>query len=414
MRCHLWLLGGLLLVACASRSPQATLPLRGDVTLLDVRLVAKVGYGDSALADDQPKEVKTSDTILVYPVVRVLDGEARRETLYLSNTTHVRRVGSDPDTTRPGWPIHRRIDIWNKLKSDIRIEWFEITPSGTCYPRGAAIHYFLKPLTGRGWSQELTGTPGTRRLAVEVHYGSQVVRSCQPVSEAVVAGSPWLSFRPDTTAGGWAANTIGGLPCREGSWPEQTFARTSCDSRSLVAYALSHIGYHFDSLNTETMDSMGELVFSGYVRMGRLYDLQGRPARLKLGTDVQQSDVIHFLTSHCYGIVARDSAVPGVSYGGLPARLPVLSACDASPQIMTLGSLLMAHRFLLAAYFGKSEIAIRRYPRIPPPPPPTRVPHRVRPVPRPPATATPLVHAKAPAHTSKSAKSAALKPGAKP
>jgi hypothetical protein len=354
-----------LAVGCARRSPQAPGILRHDVTLIDVRLVTKVGSRENSMADDSPREVSISDTVWVYPVLKVAVGEPRRETLYLCNTTHVRRVGRDGDTLQPGWPVGRHLDIWNKIKRDISLDWFEVVPSRERFGPKEGIRFRLKPVAEQGWSLELTGQPGTRRLAVQARYGGQAVRSCYLASEASVACAPWLSVRRDTSATAWATSLVGALAYRDGSTPDQTANRISCDSRGLILYALSHNGYHFDAYNADALDSLGEPVFSGYIRRGKLYDASNRPARLALGQDIHLGDVMHFTSRRCYGMVADESPVRGWSFGGIPAGLPIVGANLTGPRVRPFHTYLRS----LGSLFGKSEFTIRRYPYVPPPPP---------------------------------------------
>ena len=385
-----WILSVVVLaLSCARTSSQAPVVARSDVTLIEVRLVSKIGSGENALADDSPKEVSLTDTVWVYPVLKVAVGASKHETLYLCNTTHVSRVGRDGDTTRAGWSVQRRLDIWNKLKRDIRLDWFEVVPCRESYGSKDGIRYRFKPVVEQGWCLELTGGPGTRRLAIEASYGGQAVRSCNLASEASVACAPWLSVRSDTSVAGWAGSLVGALPYRSGSTPEQTSNRISCDSRGLVLFALSHIGYHFDAYNADAMDSMGEPIFSGFVKLGKLYGADGKPARLRLGQDVRKGDVIHFTSRQSYGIVSEETQVPGWSFGGIPAGLPVIGANSAGPRTRPLHAYLLS----LRDFFGKSEFTIRRYPYVPPPPPP-----KVRNV-RPPAAPKPAVAPKVKAKT---------------
>ena len=364
-RCRILLLAALG-VCCVPESPRAPAAVRSDVALLDIRLVLKVGSGEGAMADDSPKEVSASDTVWVYPVLKVAIGTAERDTLLLCNTTHVRAVGRDGDTTSPGWPLFRHIDIWNKLKRDIQLDWFEVVPCRQSYGPREGVRYRYQPVKDQGWALELTGRSGTRRLAVEARYGDQSVRSCYLASEASVASAPWLSVGPDTSVAGWALGLVGALAHRSGSTLEQTRNRVSCDSRGVVLYALSHTGYRFDAYNADVLDSMGEPVFRGYVRLGKLYDAEDRPAWLKLGQDVRRGDVIHFTSRRTYGIIASDSPVRGWSLGGIPAGLPIVGANSAGPRVQPLYTWL----WTLGNIFGKSEFTIRRYPCIPPPPPP--------------------------------------------
>jgi len=139
---------------------------------------------------------------------------------------------------------------------------------------------------------------------------------------------------------------------------------------------LQHFGYHFDAYNLETMDSLGQPVFSGYIKLGRLYDRNGRLTWLRLGPDVRTGDVIHWTTNDGrrttddggYGFVADDGPVSGLSFGGLPLMLPILGDDAGYPGFRPFYQMLLSLRTL----FGKSEITIRRYPSIPVPPPPAK------------------------------------------
>jgi hypothetical protein len=379
MRGRLLLLGMLVIPAlfCGSESPSETGEQRADVRLLEVRLVSRVGSQEDALADDARKEVATSDTVWFYPVVKVAVGEKQQDTVYLSNTSRVRSVARASPPASKSSPGRERPNIWSQLKNDIRIEWCEVVPVRSEFGVHEATRYDLKLLSWTGWGHELTGQPGTWRLAVRARQGDQVVTSSYPISEADLAGSSWVACRADTTALGWAASLLGPLPYRAGSTPEQTANRVSCSGQSVVAYALQHIGYHFDAYNSETMDSLGQPVFSGYVKLGRLYDRDGRLTWLRLGQDVRKGDVIHWTTNDRrrrrddggYGFVAGDAPVRGLSFGGLPLMLPILGAGAGYPGLRPLYQVLLSLRTL----FGKSKIIIRRYPSIPAPPSPARV-----------------------------------------
>lgn len=357
----------LVLSACTHKPEPLGLPatrptVRTDVTLLDAALALRVGSADTARADDAPKQAQAGDTVWVFPVVRLVLG--KQETLCLANTQHLGRVGrtADPDS---GWNLAGRVSVWSRLKNDIDIEWYEVKPVKSYFRRNEPLRYQQVPLrTPRSavrtprpddWFRELSGETGFRRLLVRVRYGMQSVTSSSPALEAEVARIPWVSFRQDTTWPGKLAGTLGAIPYRENSTREQTEQYVCCDSRSLIASGLAHIGYDIKSENGDrALDTLGKEIFSGYIQLGRLYDLRGR--RSGFGA-IQPGDVIHFQTLGSYAVVLNHPAIGGYRYGGLPARLPLLRAAHGSPEKVTLASALWSLRTL----FGKSRLRVVRY-----------------------------------------------------
>jgi hypothetical protein len=358
----------MILWACVPNPQQSARPgVRTDVGLLDVKLVFKPGRRENALADERPTEAMLGDTVGVYPVVQLTTGDKTKDTVYLANTTRIARVGASGDTIGPGWPIQGRLSIWSKLKNLVKIEWYEVRPAKSHYRKGEKISYRLAPLAAQGWYQEFTGPLGSRRLVVRAQVGKQSVSSSYVGSEDAVSRIPWMTFRQDTTSTGWTFALLGAVPYREGSSSGKTRQLISYDSRTLVAYGLAHAGYQLSSdISTRELDSIGRPVFQGYIKFGRLYDQQGRRADLLLGRDLRRGDVIRFLTLKTSGVVADERPRSGWSYGGIPARLPIISAGPGFPKIRPLYSMLWS----LKTLWGRAYIKILRYDPIPQPPPP--------------------------------------------
>jgi len=336
--------------------------IRPDVTLLDAALALRVGSADTARADDAPKQAQAGDTVWVFAVVRLVLG--KQETLCLASTQHLGRVGRTADSDS-GWNLAGRVSVWSRLKSDIVIEWYEVKPAKSFFRRNEPLRYQRVPLRTAhsavrdpqpdDWFRELSGETGFRRLLVRVKYGAQSITSSDPTPAADVARVPWISFRQDTTWSGKLAGTLGAIPYRENSTREQTEHYVCCDSRSLIASGLAQIGYDIKSENGDrALDTLGKEIFSGYIQLGRLYDLRGRRSGFRA---VQPGDVIHFQTLGSYAVVLNYPAIGGYRYGGLPARLPLLRAAHGSPEQVTLATALWSLRTL----FGKSRLRVVRY-----------------------------------------------------
>ena len=369
--------GLLALLGCARQGgnqpgwrPGMAMP-RTDVTLLGVCLGFRVGTREGTPAKDSPRVALPDDTVWAYPVVKVTLGDRQLDTIYLANTARLECAGW-------GWNVRDKVRIWSPLKNEVKLEWYEVKPTRARFRRHAALSYRLQrlstPEAGQPvdqWYREFSGHQGTMRLVVRAAYGTQSVTSGSVYSEAAVKEIPGISFRPDTFGIGWAATLLGSVPYRDGSSLEQTAGYLSCDSRSVVIYYLRHTcgrslsgdtipnrgdSGHVPSLD-RTLDSAGQLVFKGYIRLGRLYDERGRRAHLRLGKDLRRGDVIHFTTLGSYGLVWDDHPPGGYSYGGIPARLPLLRAAQSYPQVQPFYTTLWSLRTL----FGKSWFKVLRY-----------------------------------------------------
>lgn len=351
----------LLFAACSHPppAPSRQTAIRPDVTLLGVALALRTGSSDTALADDAAKQVMTGDTVWAFPVVKLLIGG--RETLYLANTLHLGRVGRAYDSDS-GWNMKGRTSIWNKLKDDISIEWHEVRPVKSCFDRNEPLQYRPVPLVAKrrdepdeDWYRELTGRAGFFRLLVQARYGLQSIVSGNLAFEHDVGELPWVSFRQDTSWLGSLTGMLGPVPYREGSTREQTSGYVCCDSRSLVAAGLARIGYDTKAEGGDlALDTLGETVFSGYVRFGQLYDRKGRRTGFR---DVRPGDVIHFSTLGSYAVVLQRPPTRGFAYGGIPAGLRLIRAAHGSPEITTFIRALWSFRTL----FGRSYFTVLRF-----------------------------------------------------
>jgi hypothetical protein len=334
------------------------------------------------LADGHPKQAFQGDTVWVFPVVRAVAGETH-DTVCLANTARIRCVIQGRDSLRLGWPLRERLNIWSRLKDGFGIKWFELLPAKPRFGRNEPIRYRLKewghhqfsgrkPVASPGinWYQELCDTQGLRRLVVQVSYGAQScmsadLRSDATRREAEVSCVPWICFRTDTSAVGWATGLLRALPYREGSTIVQTREFVSCDNRSLILGYLARLGHQFSSQpSPREIDSAGQVVFKGYVRRGRLYDDKGRPARLVPGKDLRRGDVVHFTSRGLYAIVAKDLAGSSWPWDGIPARLPVLGAFGRSPEVKSFPAVLWS----LRTFFARSDFTVLRYPPFAPVP----------------------------------------------
>lgn len=302
------------------------------------------------------------DTVWAFPVVKLLIG--KKETLYLANTLHLGRVGREYDADS-GWNTKDHTSIWNKLKDDISIEWCEVRPVKSCFGRNEPLQYRPVPLVAKGaagrdtpaedWYRELTGNPGFFRLLVRARYGLQSVLSDNLAFEHDVGELPWVSFRKDTSWLGFLTGFLGPVPYREGSTREQTSSYICCDSRSLVAAGLARIGYDIKpEYGDRALDTLGETVFSGHVRFGRLYDGKGRRSAFR---DIRPGDVIHFSTLESYAVVLERPPARGLAYGGMPARLRLIRAARGRPEITTFATALWSLRTL----FGRSYFTVLRF-----------------------------------------------------
>jgi hypothetical protein len=334
-------------------APSRQVVIRPDVTLLGVALALRTGSSDTALADDAPKQVMAGDTVWVFPVVKLLIG--KKDTLYLANTLHLGRVGRSSETDS-GWNTKDHTSIWNKLKDDISIEWYEVRPVKSFFGRNEPLEYRPVPLAAKrrdepaeDWYREFSGKAGFTRLQVRARYGLQTAFNDNLAFEHDVGQIPWASFRQDTTWFGCLTGMLGPVPYREGSTREQTNDYVCCDSRSLVAAGLAHIGYDIKPEDGDrALDALGEEVFSGYVRLGRLYDRKGLRSAFR---DVRPGDVIHFSSLESYAVVLQRPP-RGFTYGGIPARLRLIRAAHGSPEITTFSTALWSLRTLFArSYF---------------------------------------------------------------
>jgi hypothetical protein len=324
-----------------------------------VALALRTGSSDTALADDAPKQVMASDTVWAFPVVKLLIG--KNDTLYLANTLHLGRVGRSSEVDS-GWNTKDHTGIWNKLKDDISIEWYEVRPAKAFFGRNEPLQYRPVPLVGKrrgepaeDWYRELFGAAGFTRLLVRAQYGRQSVVSGNLALEHDVGRTPWASFQRDTTWPGCLTGMLGPVPYREGSTREQTNGYVCCDSRSLVAAGLAHIGYDIKPEGGDrALDTLGEEVFSGYVRLGRLYDRNGLRSTFR---DVRPGDVIHFSSLGSYAVVLDRPPQRGFAYGGIPARLRLIRAAHGNPEITTLAGALWSLRTL----FDRSYFTVLRF-----------------------------------------------------
>lgn len=352
------------LLACSRPAhhgrPTARKELNKDIVLLDVALAFKVGTSENRLADDAPKQVLMGETVWVYPVVRlqVPDTGSLKDTVYLANTLHLGRIGRNGDTLAPSWLLPANRKLWSKYKNDVSIEWFLVEPTRRYFRKAEKARYHLKTLDTCSWCLELTGPTGTRRLVALARYGTQAAFSGNIASEDAVSRLPWVSFLPDTTNLGWSSAMLGLIPYRDACTQAEALRLTGCDDKGLLAYGLCHTGYRLGE--DAKLDSAGQLVFQGYIKLGRLYDTLGRPAHLALGRDVKQGDAIHFLSLRRYGLVVDVRPRTGLNYGGLPYRLPVLSAYRDFPRIQPLYQVLFSWRTL----FTRSAIKVLRYPPV--------------------------------------------------
>jgi hypothetical protein len=351
----------LLFAACSHPLPTPSRPtaIRSDVTLLGVALALRTGSSDTALADDAAKQVMTGDTVWAFPIVKLLIGG--KETLYLANTLHLGRVGRAYDADS-GWNMKGHASIWNRLKDDISIEWYEVRPVRSCFDRNEPLQYRPVSLVAKrrdepaeDWYRELTGKAGFTRLLVRARYGLQSAVSGNLAFEHDIGELPWVSFRQDTTWLGSLTGMLGPVPYREGSTREQTSGYVCCDSRSLVAAGLARIGYDIKSEDGDrALDTLGDTIFSGYVRFGRLYDRKGRRTGFR---DVRPGDVIHFSTLESYAVALQRPPPRGFAYGGIPAGLRLIRAAHGSPEITTLSTALWSFKTL----FGRSYFTVLRF-----------------------------------------------------
>jgi len=352
-----------LLLACARKPEPQGLPsarsvIRQDVTLLDVSLALRRGSADTTRANDDAKQAGPDDTVWVFPVVRVVRGE--RETLCLANTAHVGRVGRQ-DELDSGWNLAGRVSIWNRLKKDLQLEWYEVRPVKQFFGRNERLRYRMVPLAGskgrepaEQWYRELLGPSGFTRLLVRVTYGSQSVASSNLSFESDIARIPWVSFRRDAAWPGRLTGLLGAIPYRSGSTREQTDRYLCCDSRSFVASGLAQLGYEVKSTDeARWLDTLSQEVFSGYVRVGRLYDRKGRRSGFH---DIRSGDIVHFSTLGSYAVVLDSTRHRGYHYGGIPANLKLLRAARGSPEIVTFSTALWSLRTL----FGRSCFSVHR------------------------------------------------------
>lgn len=347
--------------------PTRQVAIRPDVTLLGVSLALRTGTADSTRAEDRPRQVMAGDTVWAFPVVKLLI--AGKETLYLANTLHLGRVGRAFDSDS-GWNTSNHTSIWNKLKDDISIEWYEARPVKSCFGPHEPLKYRAVPLARNAhaesvenWYREVTGRPGLFRFLVRARYGVQSVASDNLSSEHDIGALPWVSFRQDTTWLGFLTGLVGPVPYREGSTREQTSGYVCCDSRSLIAAGLGQIGYAVKPEDGDrALDTLGREVFSGYVRFGRLYDRRGRRSAFR---DIRPGDVIHFSTLESYAVALAQPSRRGLAYGGIPAGLRLIRAARGSPEITTFATALWSLRTL----FGRSYFTVLRYePRLKPAP----------------------------------------------
>lgn len=359
--------------ACAPKPEPQGLPatrpvIRQDVTLLDVSLALRTGSADTTRASDNARLAGPGDTVWVFPVARVLLGG--KETLYLANTAHVGRVGRHSDLDS-GWNLAGKLSIWNRLKNDLQLEWYEVRPVKQFFGPREPLRYRLVPLPeGRNpqpaeqWFRELTGPAGFLRLLVRVTYGNQSVASSNLSFETDVARIPWVSFRQDTAWPGRLTGLLGAIPYRLNSTIEQTGRYLCCDSRSLIASGLTQLGYEVKSTDNERwLDTLSGEVFSGYARLGRLYDRKGRRSRFH---DIRPGDIVCFSTLGSYAVVLDSVRGRGYHYGGIPARLRLIRAARGSPEIATFSTALWSLRTL----FGRSYFSVHRLrPLVRPTPP---------------------------------------------
>ena len=369
--------------ACARKPEPQGLPslrpaVRQDVTLLDVTLALRKGSADTARANDAPKLVIPGDTVWAFPVVRVLLGG--RETLCLANTSHLGRVGRYGDSDS-GWKLAGRLSVWNRLKADLKLEWYEVRPVKQFFGPREPLRYRLVPMladsrepsnaggeqSASQWFRELTGPTGFLRPLVRVTYGNQSVMSSNPSFENDIARIPWVSFRQDTAWPGRLTGLLGAIPYRLNSTREQTDRYLCCDSRSLIASGLAQLGYEVSPIEVTPLrregvspllfspflDSLSEEVFSGYIRLGRLYDRKGRRSAFH---DIRPGDIIRFSTLGSYAVALKDPPGRGYHYGGIPASLKLIRAARGSPEKVTFSTALWSLRTL----FGRSYFSVHR------------------------------------------------------
>jgi hypothetical protein len=268
-----------------------------------------------------------------------------------------------------------RVSIWNRLKNGLKLEWYEVRPVKQFFGPREPLRYWMVPRPegknaqpAEAWYRELTGPSGFLRLLVRATYGNQSVTSSNLSFETDVARIPWVSFREDTAWPGQLTGLLGAIPYRLNSTTEQTGRYLCCDSRSLIASGLAQLGYEVRPADeTRWLDSLSEEVYSGYVRVGRLYDRRGRRSGFH---DIRPGDIIHFSTLGSYAVVLDDARRRGYHYGGIPARLRLLRAAHGSPEMVTFSTALWSLRTL----FDRSYFSVHRLKPIVKPPTPSRKP----------------------------------------
>ena len=74
---------------------------------------------------------------------------------------------------------------------------------------------------------------------------------------------------------------------------------------------LAQLGYEVKSPDNERwLDTLSEEVFSGYVRLGRLYDRTDRRSRFH---DIRPGDIVRFSTLGSYAVVPIARMVAGIT-----------------------------------------------------------------------------------------------------
>lgn len=380
---------------------------RQDVRLLDVRLALRKGSHPGVRADDASKNALLGDTIWVYAVVRLTVGNRPElETVYFAHTQDIGPVGRDGDSAQPGWQLGRRVQVWNRLKQDIELKWYEVRPVKSYYRAGEPVEFWRAPLGWTGWYQELVGPVGFRRLIIEARYGSQIVTSGSTATEEAVLKIPYVCFAPDSTFLGQIMPFVDNLPYRPGSRLSSTLQGISYDTPLLIAAGLRSLGYRFpDGSTSLQFDSLAKVTFQGYIRFGRLYDTAGRPVALQPGRDLHSGDVILLPASRTCLVVASDSARSGTKPLGLPLGLRVITLGNSFARIQPLWLGISLWRRLL----NKTRMQVLHFDPAPvmPAVKPKAGARTVRPSP---ARKTPKVITKEPAAKGKAQKP----PGAKP
>jgi hypothetical protein len=181
------------LLSCTRPKPKADRSDKPALTLLEVCLAMRTSANPGGPVDDLSKEARPRDTVQVFPVVMAALGEKMQDTVYLSNTTRLGRVGRYT-TFGQGWRTAGRVNIWSSLKDDISIEWYNVEQSKKRLGKRQIIRYRPVRLSGDGWYRECTGQHGNLRLLVKARYGRQVIANGSINTEREIGLLPQIKF----------------------------------------------------------------------------------------------------------------------------------------------------------------------------------------------------------------------------